>query len=797
MQPILDALSANNFYPTAIEADGKIHRFNRNQDDKKKCAWYVAYQNHTRVGGELFYVVVYGDWRESDSYTYTSQNNFSKDDNAYIKKQIESASKEREREQERIYEEISKECTAIWGACGDANGDNAYLVAKKVKPFGIKEHEGNLVVPIRDKEGKQWSLQHISVGRKSFYPGGRVKGCYHVIGSNPAYLCEGYSTAASIHMATGHGVLVCFNASNMIEISRQFPGLIVCADNDLWVKEPVDNPGLTAAKKCNASKILIPQFSNLDTKPTDFNDLHCLEGLDAVRSQILDNDIPSEFVLTLGHKDKTYYYMSSSNGQVVNMTRAEHTRAVFRDLMPEAYWEARYPKDKGGCDWDKVADTLMNASRQRGVFNDELVRGVGVWKDGSKYVMHLGRKLYFDGKLHDLAALKGRYIYEVGPECSTPTAPGSTNTLMDILDNISFKEPKAKILLGGWLCIAPIAGALPWRPHIWLTGGAGTGKTTILGDVVHPLLRRHAHFFQGQTTEAGIRQTCKADSLAVVFDEMEAEDERSLGRVAGIVELLRQASSDSEGRVVKGSPSGHAVSYKPSFSALVSAIRPNLPHEADRSRVTILELTKGTPEQYDRFKVGVSSLTQEYIDGIFARTFSLLPELEATIRVFWDVLRLKYNARIGQQYGTLVAGYHMLSWDTPPTRAEAELFCEQFNFSEIKVIEQEEIECIHYLADKIVPIGSGASKSISELLQHDNENAEEVLNRYGIRSEADFVWVAASNPELSKLYRGTKWANNWSKSLARIKDSVKGSVKINKKTCWAVKVPKEVIFNSD
>ena len=59
--------------------------------------------------------------------------------------------------------------------------------------------------------------------------------------------------------------------------------LIVCADNDQWTEV---NPGFTkatAAAREAKALFAIPSFQDTTTKPTDFNDLHRLEGLDAVR----------------------------------------------------------------------------------------------------------------------------------------------------------------------------------------------------------------------------------------------------------------------------------------------------------------------------------------------------------------------------------------------------------------------------------------------------------------------------------------------------------------------------------
>ena len=62
--------------------------------------------------------------------------------------------------------------------------------------------------------------------------------------------------------------------------------IILAADNDKWTD---GNPGVTKAKEAALTidgKLAIPEFKDLNTKPTDFNDLQRQEGLPAVSGQL-------------------------------------------------------------------------------------------------------------------------------------------------------------------------------------------------------------------------------------------------------------------------------------------------------------------------------------------------------------------------------------------------------------------------------------------------------------------------------------------------------------------------------
>src|SRR3546814_3722369 len=79
--------------------------------------------------------------------------------------------------------------------------------------------------------------------------------------------------------------------------------------------------------------------------------------------------------------------------------------------------------------------------------------------------------------------------------------------------------------------IAVICGALNWRPHVWLTGSSGSGKSWLLDNVIRPLIGAIAVYCQSNSTEAGIRQTLATDARPVLFDEAESEDAKAQVRI--------------------------------------------------------------------------------------------------------------------------------------------------------------------------------------------------------------------------------------------------------------------------
>ncbi len=147
-------------------------------------------------------------------------------------------------------------------------------------------------MPLR-ADGEIQSLQFIDAnGSKRFLKDGKKKACYHSIGKPQTliYICEGYATGASVYEATGDAVVVALDSGNLMAVAQsimtKYPDikLVICADND------VNRTGIKkaneAAKLVNAY-VVMPDFAESKTDTlTDFNDLHQLKGLDAVKLQL-------------------------------------------------------------------------------------------------------------------------------------------------------------------------------------------------------------------------------------------------------------------------------------------------------------------------------------------------------------------------------------------------------------------------------------------------------------------------------------------------------------------------------
>lgn len=283
--------------------DGKIHRFGR-----KDVYWYTIHQ-FQGSRGDTVSVCLHGDWRTGERFKYAvSDRGYGVSEKSVTKYFVQQNKVVDEAEKE-LNEQVSREAMQ-WVPNLPTTGVSEYLTRKQIDDVDdprLRYQGFNILVPMRDVEGKIWGGQRIFNNRqtpKLFMKGQKVKGCFHLIGemddSPIVYVCEGYATGASIRKATGACVVVAFNSGNLDPVVKQlYPRLrdkrwVICADDDheLLHRHPFKNVGIekaTEIAEAIGARVAIPMFANPDNRGTDFNDLHCIEGIEAVKQQFISD----------------------------------------------------------------------------------------------------------------------------------------------------------------------------------------------------------------------------------------------------------------------------------------------------------------------------------------------------------------------------------------------------------------------------------------------------------------------------------------------------------------------------
>lgn len=250
-----DAITAAGLNaPMDVIDDGKLHRFSSNGKPRNQDGWYVLH-NDDRPAGK------FGCWSAGVEVTWQAKTNrtFTPEEKAQWERDRQARDAEREKQRQRLADYAARTASNILRTTHtDYASSHPYLVRKGVEPFGvtvgpwqvvnrdgeiIEQIDDALFIPVRRSARELVGLQVIAPdGERKFIYGTPIMGSYHVIGdargAHVVVICEGYATGASIHMATGHCVVVAFTAGNLAEvsakISRAMPDaqIVIAADND-------------------------------------------------------------------------------------------------------------------------------------------------------------------------------------------------------------------------------------------------------------------------------------------------------------------------------------------------------------------------------------------------------------------------------------------------------------------------------------------------------------------------------------------------------------------------------------
>lgn len=311
---------------------------------RERRGWYMLHELQT-PGGELLIVGSYGVWRGNDNSSSKIElrkrdKEFSQEQREALKRRIAEDRKKAEAARKREADIAARRAEIIWGKLAPT-GESDYLASKGVAAHGLRfTPNGSAALPLLDINGRLHGLQFLRTTAqakaadrpaKEFWPVGLVKkGHFHLIGTPDwiVLVAEGYATAATLHEATGYPVAVAFDAGNLVAVVAALRSrykqsrILICADDDVLQKcrhckarlvlatTPTDCPACGKAHEARNAGVesasaaalevngawAVAAFNDeggrrqrfLETghKLTDYNDVHALEGLHVVRTQI-------------------------------------------------------------------------------------------------------------------------------------------------------------------------------------------------------------------------------------------------------------------------------------------------------------------------------------------------------------------------------------------------------------------------------------------------------------------------------------------------------------------------------
>lgn len=525
------------------------------------------------------------------------------------------------------------------------------------------------------------------------------------------------------------------------------------------------------------------------------------------------------------------------------------------------------PSEIVGFDQADAARAHVEACVREGIFDPSgRMRGRGAHRlaAGDGLALHCGDRLLVsqltpDGRIKgwrwtDVGLHEG-FVYTAGASLPRPWHEAvDTRPAEKVLRLYRTWQWKRELLdprfLLGWTGAAMIGGGLEWRPNVWITGGRGTGKSTLNGETgAISRLLGNGVFRTSNASAAAIRQSLKNSTVPVMFDEIEASEDNR--RVQEVVELARISSSG--GTLQRGGQDhqAHEFTLRSAFmfsSILIPPLQPQ-----DRSRLGILEL-KPLPRDGKPLILGEWNLAdlgrqlqRRMIDGFH--------RLDATKAKFHLALQQAgHDARACDQFGTMLACADVLleDWDTadglPPDEEVNHwaTLCRPERIAEVSGAQAEELDCLHHITtsaaqarggDEREAIGTWIGRALhfaaAPLFGRDtsasDESAGRKLEQMGLKlvnprrkaaerslngelvkaagwgakayetGEPGFLAVAWKHQALAELFRNTRWQGGvWRQALARCDNALDGvKVKFGPQSLTAVLVPLYAVFAED
>jgi len=435
------------------------------------------------------------------------------------------------------------------------------------------------------------------------------------------------------------------------------------------------------------------------------------------------------------------------------------------------------PRPVVGWEADDARQALVDACSWKGVFDDvDRVRGRGAWAntDGS-LIYHAGSKVLWCGQWKHPGEL-GDWVFPARTPIMAPQAgpaePGDVQHLQEMLETWNWTRGMLDArLLFGWIAASLIGGALDWRPMVFLTGDAGTGKSTLqklMGAVIGRGLVSSVN-----TTGPALYQRLKHDVVPVSVDELESEADTRVADV--VIKLVRTAASG--GKISRGSSDGVAREYECRSAFVLSAINHPPLNGQDEQRLAILALrpiekaaVDGLFEGVDPQKIG-KALLRRMIDGWPRWARTLKAYRKALIEVGG------HTGRSADQFGPMIAAWHIALHDEDPSAEALAYWVEALDISSLKETNGQAPnwrQCLNHLVD-VQPeaLRSYQNKSLAGYIEqfrdrNDLENLTLRAKDLGLavsfpKGAADHwenarLFIPTTHPEVSKLFAGTQWA---------------------------------------
>jgi phage/plasmid primase-like uncharacterized protein len=176
---------------------------------------------------------------------------------------------------------------AIWNRAKPVR-IHPYLIRKKIEAHGLRQNRrGDLIVPLRDIDGRFWSVQTIAADGSNFlWRGARKRGTHALLGElqpgAPVVITAGFAGAATVREATGFATAAALDSDNLMAVAQAYRARDP--------QRPIILAGLLKATEAVESVrglMLTPNFMAGDDG-SDWNDVALRHGPEEVRRHIAE-----------------------------------------------------------------------------------------------------------------------------------------------------------------------------------------------------------------------------------------------------------------------------------------------------------------------------------------------------------------------------------------------------------------------------------------------------------------------------------------------------------------------------
>ncbi len=469
----------------------------------------------------------------------------------------------------------------------------------------------------------------------------------------------------------------------------------------------------------------------------------------------------------LGFANESVVILVKSTGEIIlRKYTALSMPMSLLSIAPESFWLAavNWARQMTVAVREGIAAALIYIARNKGMYDAMLERGRGVWMTrDDRVVIHLGDRLLFPDSGHEAKLADGPKpeIYRVEPPVIMTKGKGreKVRELATALHCYRWRSQADAINFIGWLICSPIGGILQYRPHTWLSGEQDSGKTWLLTNIVHPLMQDWLIHVVAGTTPAGLRRSMTVGARPVLFDESEARGQS--GRIlAEEVSALMRVSTSGDGSIIMAAEHGQGVNrYRPKSSfMLVSIARPKL-DKATESRVSVINLALRGVANWEKVSAEIKQAMlnkDEILSSILRNSASIKQTIDTTTDII--ISDRDQGSRDAMQRGTLIGATAWAFGATPKTlpamvKKLSDHIEQRPMVSDADTLLDEILSAQIRTGDPHNPI-----VSIERAILVDPKYAD-ILGDHGIRRARDNILIAAAHPGLSRLLRGTNYAN--------------------------------------